>query len=90
MADEVWSLVSCCSRKQCGDTLISRVSQDCFPACLTAQLPADGGVRRGEITYLSKERLSCSNKFALSARKIIKGLGAGSNSAIKRGIGVEI
>lgn len=87
MVGQAWSLLSCCSRKQCDDTGISRVSKDCLPGCPVAQLPAHGEVRK--ITYLLRAYLALS-KLALNAHKIIKGMRAGSNSAIKQGKGVEI
>lgn len=88
MADKVWSLVSCCSRKQCGDTGISRVSKGCFQGVLLHS-SLHWGVRWGEITYLMRVYLAIS-RLALTIHKIIKELGAGSNSPIKKGMGVEI
>lgn len=83
MAGKVWSLVSC-SRKQCGDTGISRVSKGClFPTCPIAQLPAVGSEVRRD--YRPAESLSCSCRLALSAHKIIKEMGAGSNSPVEKG-----
>lgn len=76
-----------CSRKQCDDTRISRVSKDCFPGCPVAQLPAHGSEVR-EVTSLLRAYLALS-KFDLTAHKIIKGMRAGSNSAIKKAVGVE-
>lgn len=42
-----------------------------------------------EVTYLLRAYLALS-KLALAAHKIIKGMRAGSNSAIKKAVGVEI
>lgn len=42
-----------------------------------------------EVTYLLRAYLALS-KFALTAHKVIKGMRAGSNSAIKKAVGGEI
>lgn len=75
MTGEVWALVSCCSRKQCDGTRISRVSKDCFPGCLVAQLSAHGSEVR-KITYLLRAYLALS-KLALDAHEIMKGMRTG-------------
>lgn len=75
MTGEVWSLVSCCSRKQCDGTRISESAKIASQGVLVhSSLPMGSGVRK--ITCLLRAYLALS-KLALNAHEIIKGMRTG-------------
>lgn len=87
MAGEVWSL----SLAVPGSSVMTRASPESAKivsqgVLLHSSLPM--GVRRGRL-HLLRAYLALST-VALTAHKIVKGMRAGSNRAIKKAVGVEI